>query len=549
MGTQAQSVEKLSFEHQARKAQPTMAMLLSVLLAFPLMVSSVPIPAVASQQKLIPNLSNSVAKSAKNLFNIVEDQENKSNNVIISPLSIHLAMSLLYNGAKGDSKVQLANVLGLVNVSDHTVQEEARNLLISYSTLKSNLTTNIELANVIFADDTTDVKDSYESILNKSFLTSTQRLNFSDVEESAETINDWVANKTNDLITDLVSSVSLSPDTRMMLLNAVYFRANWQLPFQKDGTAKSAFSVSEDTFVDADMMFLDNELYYGHNKELEAQVVSLQYEDPNFTMLLILPDNETALGSLSNDLTEMDFTQIHNSLNSTDLLLRMPKFKLGYKTQLVSAFKDMGIADIFDEASADLSGITDESLFVSDILHETKIEVNEEGSEAAGVTGIQLDTRAGGSGPLFLKIDRPFFFVIQDLKNNIPLFMGKILNPTDEDPISISEEGKPVLEDESTNFINSIPDENVKQNLVSIRSDSPEALLGADEMDPEERAHIKTFPWYEVSTDCHKGKSDKDIILFPCPTDTQPIEDYKKEHGDPARLGVNGENAALLMES
>merc|ERR1712123_13547 len=398
------------------KAQHTMAMLLSVFLAFPLMVSSVPVPSVTSQQKLIPNLSNSVAKSAKNLFNIVEDQENKSNNVIISPLSIHLAMSLLYNGAKGDSKVQLANVLGLVNVSDHTVQEEARNLLISYSTLKSNLTTNIELANVIFADDTTDVKDSYEQILNKSFLTSTQRLNFSDVEESAETINDWVAKKTNDLITDLVSPVSLSPDTRMMLLNAVYFRANWQLPFQKDGTAKSAFSVSEDTFVDADMMFLDNELYYGHNMELEAQVVSLQYEDPNFTMLLILPDNETALGSLSNNLTEMDFTQIHNSLNSRDLLLRIPKFKLGYKTQLVSAFKDMGIADIFDEASADLSGITDESLFVSDILHETKIEVNEEGSEAAGVTGIQLDTRAGGSGPLFLKIDRPFFFVIQDLK-------------------------------------------------------------------------------------------------------------------------------------
>merc|ERR1712106_1156730 len=219
-----QSVGKLSFDHQARKAQPTMAMMLSVFLAFPLMVSSVPVPSVASQQKLIPNLSNSVAKSAKNLFNIVEDQENKSNNVIISPLSIHLAMSLLYNGAKGDSKVQLANVLGLVNGSDHTVQEEARNLLISYSNLKS--------------------------ILNKSFLTSTQRLNFSDVEESAETINDWVANKTNDLITDLVSPVSLSPDTRMMLLNAVYFRANWQLPFQKDGTAKSAFSVSEDTFVD-----------------------------------------------------------------------------------------------------------------------------------------------------------------------------------------------------------------------------------------------------------------------------------------------------------
>eukprot|EP00091_Calanus_sinicus_P001538 TRINITY_DN1154_c0_g2_i4.p1 TRINITY_DN1154_c0_g2~~TRINITY_DN1154_c0_g2_i4.p1 ORF type:complete len:294 (-),score=72.12 TRINITY_DN1154_c0_g2_i4:354-1103(-) len=241
----------------------------------------------------------------------------------------------------------------------------------------------------------------------------------------------------------------------MMLLNAVYFKANWQLPFQPADTVRSTFFVSADSSVEADMMFLDSEIFYGQDKALQSQVISLQYEDPNFTMIIILPDSDEAMESLSENLKEKNFTQIHNSLNSRDLLLKMPKFKLGFRTQLVSAFKALGVADIFDEASADLSDITDESVFVSDILHETKIEVNEEGSEAAAVTGIQLDTRAGGSGPISLKIDRPFMFVIQDLKNNIPLFMGKIVNPTEEAPIS----NKPSLEKEKQQ----------EENIISVK--------------------------------------------------------------------------------
>ena len=107
-------------------------------------------------------------------------------------------------------------------------------------------------------------------------------------------------------------------------------------------------------------------------KELQSQVISLQYEDPNFTMISLLRDSEAGMETLSKDLKEKNFTKIHNSLNSRDLLLKMPKFKLGFRTQLVSAFKALGVADIFDGASDVLSGITDESLFVSDILHEAK---------------------------------------------------------------------------------------------------------------------------------------------------------------------------------
>ena len=166
------------------------------------------------------------------------------------------------------------------------------------------------------------------------------------------------------------------------------------------------------------MMFQENEILYGLNKDLQSQVVSLKYEDPNFTRLIFLPNKNIGLDSLRLNRKDNDFNKIHNSLNSEDLLLGLPKFKLGFKTPLIPTFKDLGVFDIFDEASADLSKISNESLAVSNILHETKIEVNEEGSEAAAVTGIQISTRSGGSGPIMLKINRPFIFVIQDLKHS-----------------------------------------------------------------------------------------------------------------------------------
>ena len=496
----------------------------AILFLLPLLVSSVPLPSTSPSVKLIPTLSNSVTESAKDLFEIVEKSVDQSANVIISPLSIHLAMSLLYNGVEGNSKEQLREVLGLVNISDATALKESRNLLLSYSELKSNLTTKIELANVIFADETFKIKNEYEKTLNHSFLTEVRQVDYSNGEESMETINDWVANKTNNLIEDLISPGSLTADTRLMLLNAVYFKANWQLPFQQADTTKSTFFVSKESSIDADMMFQVNEILYGQDKELQSQVVSLQYEDPNFTMIIMLPNNDSEAGMefLHTNLKGKDFNKIHDSLNTRDLRLTMPKFKLGFKTQLVEAFRALGVSDIFDE-SADLSKMSNESLFVSDILHETKIEVNEEGSEAAAVTGIKIDTRVAGSGPLTLKINRPFMFVIQDLKNDIPLFMGKIVNPSDEDPISVQ-----ALSD----------DEDIKQNLIGERSDAPFALFQYDDdMDPEERAHIKNFPGYEVATDCNNKTSDNDSILFPCPNDTQPIEDYKKEHGDASKIG------------
>ena len=141
-------------------------------------------------ETLIPNLSVSVSTSAKDLFETLAKNEEPLRNVIISPLSIHLAMSLLYHGAEKDSKEQIAHVMRFLNISDDWVTlEESKQLLESYGELKENLTTNIELANSAFTDERTDLKDEYESILIEYFLTKTRRVNFSQPDESAELIN------------------------------------------------------------------------------------------------------------------------------------------------------------------------------------------------------------------------------------------------------------------------------------------------------------------------------------------------------------------------
>jgi len=496
--------------------------------------SSTPVP--SSQKLIIPNLSTSVSAAARDLFQEVE-AENPSDNVIISPLSIHLAMSLLYHGAQNRSKQQLEKVLSLEHISDQIVSEESRNLLLSYIKLKSNLQTKIELANVIFADNTVDIKTPYQEGLNSSFLTSARRVDYSNPTKSSDTINEWVANKTSNLITELITPEAIDPSsTRMMLLNAVYFKANWRFPFPKFDTFTAPFTVSRNAYVNTKMMKLTEIIAYNYDKDLQAHIISLPYENPNFDMLVILPDDNVDVDVLSSRMRGVNFNDMNARLSLEEIALEMPKFKLGFKTQLVSAFKKLGVSDIFGSA-ADLTGITDESLYVSDILHETKIEVNEEGSEAAGITGIILDLRtAGGSTPQLLRINRPFMFVIQDLENRIPLFMGKIINPSEEEPIT-----NEISNDKEFLASSDIEYEEIS-SPIAVRNENPSSFT-----DPEEKAHLKNNPQDSVNRCWEYDPTKPNNIKFPCPGDTQPIEDYKKKHGDPSRHGVNGEKASLMQ--
>lgn len=261
------------------------------------------------------------------------------------------------------------------------------------------------------------------------------------------------------------------------------------------------------------MMSKSDDILYQSNTRLNSDIVSLPYEDENFQMMIFLPHDhgDNSLQSLIQKFPGIDFNDIYGSLSVEAVDLYLPKFSISFKSELVTPLRNYGVVSMFSPEEADFSKISDESLRVSNILHETKIEVTEEGSEAVGLTGAVLDLRTVISDTYEVSLNRPFVFVVHDRKNNIPLFIGKVVNPSSETPrekINVNDLG----------------------NTIALRTVDPEVLEDL------------------VANNCSKLEyANTEKVYFPChPRDTKPIEDYKRVHGDPSLLGVNGEQAALL---
>jgi len=461
----------------------------------------------------VNNLSNKLFKTLI--------KENPTSNVIISPMSIHFALSMLYYGASKEEKAKLQEYLGLPEVDEKDLLNSTKDLLIGYAEKRNNLSnTNIQLSNVMVADQDVQIKDDYRDILSQYFLSGVIPANFSSPSEAVLEINGWVQNKTGNLIKDFLSPDAISERSRLILLNAIYFKANWMTTFETAQAGQFHDGTGTETIVD--MMYQVDNYAYSDNNDMECQIVSLPYEDDNFTMLVFLPKEEglDALDKLSSSLEITGYQNILSGLRETEIELFLPKFKLGYKTQLINALEKSGLNNFFD---ADFKEINNETLTVDDFLHETKIEVTETGSEAAAISGIELGVRSGSSrGPVIMRVERPFLFVIVDRENQIPLFKGKIAKLPES---TISQEENSIIE--------------TRQNIVKLV-----------DLDPEERANFENNPEalnVLKPLNCSvEPYINSDMIKFPCPGhETQPIEDYIAKHGDTSRIGVNGEVAEL----
>jgi len=282
------------------------------------------------------------------------------------------------------------------------------------------------------------------------------------------------------------------------------------------------FDVTENSQVEVDMMTRSDFMLYQSNKALRSDIVSLPYEDENFQMMVFLPhdNSDGSLQNLIGDFQSVDFNNIYGNLTESQVDLYLPKFSIGFKSELVSTLMKHGVRSMFNPEFADFSKISEESLRVSNILHETKVEVSEEGSEAAGITGAVLDLRSTVSQFHDFNVNRPFVFVIHDRKNNIPLFIGKVVNPSSEEPRQKKNNAD-------------------LENFIAVRT---------PDLDQEDLAHFANSPQDFVDPrNCSKVEYiNSEKVYFPCGEDTEPIENYKREHGDPSLLGINGELAALV---
>merc|ERR1719420_804512 len=284
------------------------------------------------------HLSRSVGKVSQAIFGSLIEDGSEDSNIVISPTSIHLALSLLYHGSASHTKDELKNFLNYNGVEESTIQNATRKLLKSYGDkieeVKSRST--IENANTIFTDKHLNIKDSFKKDLAEYLFAEVQQVDYQEPVKSAQEINNWVQKKTRNLIKDLISPDLITDDSKLLLLNAIYFKANWMSNFDKLETVSRPFRVREGVNKNVDIMTQTNLFQYKYNYDFKSQIISLPYQDENFAMIVILPfeeGNENVKKVINKVLEEAeDFNTIIRRMEETEVDIFLPKFKQSYKS-------------------------------------------------------------------------------------------------------------------------------------------------------------------------------------------------------------------------
>jgi serpin B len=349
----------------------------------------------------------------------------QSGNIIMSPLSIQSAVSLLYFGANGATKTEMKQSLEYNRIDRNQLAE-------TFSQLgdKIKSTAGLDIANKIFIANGLSVKPSFNEIASKSFNSETQSVNFQDKTKTAKIINDWVESKTNNKIKDLLKADSLDADTRMVLINAIYFKGAWVYQFDKRGTLPMLFNLSENDSVETDFMFLRKRLPFAKLSEFNASVLELPYKNSDISMMIILPDSINGLSELEAKISNLDLTHLSSRLSTRhQVVVRIPKFKIETEIDLQNPLTALGMERIFSN-NAEFNDLlaNSESVKVSKVIHKAFIEVNEEGAEAAAATAIQImPLSATFVRYAYFTADHPFLFLLKT-KTEI-LFMGRYVLP------------------------------------------------------------------------------------------------------------------------
>jgi len=243
-------------------------------------------------------------------------------------------------------------------------------------------------------------------------------------ELSRKIINTWVEEQTNNKIKDLIPQGMITPLTRLVLTNAIYFKGTWAIQFDPTDTKKQDFRVNSEKTVQADMMSLTEE-EFNYTETDDLQILELPYKGDELSMLILLPKEN--LNKI--ELTLENLEQWRSSLRERELNIYIPKFKFETKYFMSKDLKEMGMPTAFGEG-ADFSGMTgDKKLFISQVIHQAFVEVNEEGTEAAAATALTM-VESAVTKPTLFKADHPFIFIIQQKETGNILFIGRVNDPT-----------------------------------------------------------------------------------------------------------------------
>ncbi|KAL1137684.1 hypothetical protein AAG570_009380 [Ranatra chinensis] len=269
-------------------------------------------------QKALELLIEGSNKFALDLFKAVA--KNNTDNIIVSPTSLMIVLSLAYTGARGLTAKEMSDVLGLPSSME--------DVLIGCNQLLKDLQHPVlKLANKMFVDESMQLKEEFQKNALEYFLASAAQVDFGKSEEARQTINSWVEDNTNNKIKDLFKPGTLDSSSVLVLVNAIHFKAKWLYPFDSEMTEKEKFYVTPDTTVDVDMMSARDKFLFKHNEELGAKMLVLPYEGDDFHMVIILPDAKDGLAAVEEKLHTLDLAKEIPTFQNITVSLGLPKFK------------------------------------------------------------------------------------------------------------------------------------------------------------------------------------------------------------------------------
>jgi serpin B len=353
---------------------------------------------------------------------------NGADNVFISPYSIFTALSMTYEGARGETASEMASIM---HYPDNDTIRRASFARIQ--NLMVNGTNDYELtsANKIWPREDYPFMDPFFDLIKEYYYGGIEELDFAgDPEGSRQTINQWVENRTNDRIKDLLPEGSISGYTIMVLTNAIYFLGKWVYEFNKEETKDADFTLSSGSVVQTPTMGMNVEDGLRYYEDDDLQALELPYKGDDLSMIVLLP-RENDISGMESDLDAERLNDIIDELDDKEVNVYLPKFEMTIEYNMNQPLKDLGMVQAFDPALSDLSGLNGgiEPLFISLVQHKAFVKVDEEGTEAAAATAVVIDRLSAGDGPATFRADHPFMFFIMHKETNSILFMGKVEDP------------------------------------------------------------------------------------------------------------------------
>jgi serpin B len=350
----------------------------------------------------------------------------KPGNLFFSGTSLRAALGLAYQGARGNTAVQMSRALDL----DPDATRAAASARREAAELQSAAgAAEMFVANRLWPDTSILVKPTFTASAERGYGATTGSVDFVHAADASRiTINEWVATETRGKIRDLLPEGSVDHLTRLVLTNAIYFKGAWEHVFPKAQTRDGAFMIDRDRTVTAQLMNLTSDFAFGH--VADVKIVELRYDRSRLAMLVVLPDQLGGLAQVEQGLSAERLGKWVAALSRTRVNVTLPRFTFGWGGSVGAELQQLGVAEAFEE-SADFTGIAEprEGLYLDDVFHEAFVAVDEVGTEAAAATAAVMMARSVPPRSTEFRADHPFLFFVRDTASGQIHFAGRVVNP------------------------------------------------------------------------------------------------------------------------